>query len=171
MLVLERARVEQERVSGAAEQRRGLIHDPARDADGSMLGALQRAGEVERLDLELGDRAQSRRDRDLECRRRREAGADREVRAHGSLDPDGRPPERGQLLLDRSDVPLPAAVVRRTRPTSSDVVSRRDALDANAEVERDRQHEPADEVGVLADQVDAARRPERARVSTPRTPP
>jgi hypothetical protein len=42
-------------------------------------------------------------------------------------------------------------------------------VDLDPEVERHRKHEPADEVGVLADQVDAARSPEGARRHAPAT--
>ena len=140
-----------------------------------MLGALRRAGELERLELEVRDRAKSRCDRDLERRRRGDAGADRQRRVDGSLDSDRRPTQRRELRLDCADEPSPVGLVARSRER----VRReqrslcRDAVDANAEIERDGQHEPAGQVGVLADQVDAPRSPERARAqsATPTTPP
>ena len=66
--MLERAAVEQDRLAGPPEKRCGLVEDPARNADGAQLGAPARLGELERLDLELGDRAERERDRDLERR-------------------------------------------------------------------------------------------------------
>src|SRR5437763_755596 len=145
LLVLERARVEKERMAGAAEQRGCLVHDPARHADRRALRALQRAREVERLERELCDSAQRRSDRHLERRGRREPGADRQVRVNGAGDAHGRPPEPGQFRLDRRHVPLPAALGRH-RVRDERRLRRRLALDADPEVERDGEDEAADEV-------------------------
>ena len=86
---------------------------------------------------------------------------------------DRGPAERVELRRDRGHESTPAgrlvdrAAVRRqvdglaaVRREPDPVVGR--ALDAHAEVERDRQHEPAAVVGVLPDQVRTARCPKRA---------
>src|ERR1043165_3594607 len=83
-----------------------------------------------------------------------------------AFDPNRRSPELGELRLDRADVPSPVGVVTR----AAEGVRReqralcRSALDADAEIDRDREHQPAAEVGELADQVHASRSPERARL-------
>jgi hypothetical protein len=160
VLVLERTRVEQERVTGARKQRCGLIHDPARYVDRAMLGTLERLREVERLDLELRDGAESGCDCDFECGRRSESGPDGQIRMDGSVDSHWRPAECGELVLDRCDVSPPAA-----RAWPCDGPQRRppggDTFDADAEVDCHRQGKPTREVGELADQVDATGRPER----------
>src|SRR5262249_2241413 len=95
--MLERAAVEQDRSAPAAEDRAGLVEDPAGHADGPELGALAGERQLERLELEVGDDAEGERDRDLERGRRREARTRREVRRDRALEPDRRTPERGQL--------------------------------------------------------------------------
>jgi geranylgeranyl pyrophosphate synthase len=54
-LVLERRRVEEERVTGAPEERRRLVEDAARNADRAELGALAGGGDAELLG-DFGDR-------------------------------------------------------------------------------------------------------------------
>ena len=73
---------------------------------------------------ELGDRAESGRDRDLERRGRRESRADRQRRAHGSLDSGAGRPSAASSASTAADEPSPRGIVARAgeaRPTSSDV--------------------------------------------------
>ena len=92
----------------ATEERRGLVEDPARHADRPQLGPLARKRELERIELELRDRAECEPDGDLERSRRREARPHRQVRGDRSGETDRRPPEQMQLGGDRLRVARPA---------------------------------------------------------------
>ena len=146
VLVGERACVQQKRVAAATQKRRGLIHDPRRHADGPVLCAPERLRQVHTVDLEVRDAAETECRHDLERRRRREPHTGRETGGEPARDPDLGPAELAKLRLDRRHIPLPAAVrVGRAerRP------GRRLAVEGDPELDRDRQHETADEVGVL----------------------
>ena len=80
---------------------------PRRHPDGPVLGSLRGAREVERLELELGDRAQCDGDRDLERGGRRQSGADRQRRVNRPFDADWCAPEIRKLRLDRGRIPSP----------------------------------------------------------------
>ena len=127
-------------MTGTPEQRRRLIHDSRRNTDGSVLGPLHGACELERLQLELGNRAQCDGDRDLERSGRRQSGADRQRRMNCPFDADGRTPEIRKLRLDRRRVPSPVRNVTRAleRVRGEERPLRSGAVDADAEVERDR---------------------------------
>ena len=116
-LELERPAVEQDRLALAAEHGRGLVEDPARDADGAQLGSLTRERERERVELEAGDRAQRQRDEHLERRRRREAGTGRQIGAHGAGEADRRPSE--QVELDGHCLRVPRPALSRGPPPSA----------------------------------------------------
>jgi hypothetical protein len=166
--MLERAAVEQERRSLQAEQGCGLVEDSGRNSDGAPLGALAGERELERIELEVGGSAQRERHHDLEGPRGTESGAPREIGVERALDPNRGTSESGEFLGDARHITAPtthlAAPVRR----ELDRFARRAELDAfcglglkpDAELDRDREDEPAAVVGVLADQVDASGRPE-----------
>jgi len=172
--VLERAAVEQDRVALTPEQRRGLVENPARHADRAQLCTLTCERQLERLELEVGDGAERKPDGDLERSRGREARADRQVRRQRAAEPDRRASEEVELGGDGLRVAHPAfrcrsAPVRRERRRSAEALrDQRHVLVDSGDVERDavldrdRQHEPAAVVGVLADQVYATRRPRDA---------
>ena len=90
------------------EQTRGLVEDAARLADRSQLCSLAEQRQLERLQLEAGDRAERERDRDLECRRGRKPRAGGQVRADRAGEPDRRPPHLVELGGDRLRIPRPA---------------------------------------------------------------
>ena len=90
--VLERSAVEQHRVAFPAEQRRRLVEDADRSADGAELGAAAGLGKVDRLEAPVRDLAERERDGDLERGRRRQARPGRQVRAYLTLQPDRRTP-------------------------------------------------------------------------------
>src|SRR5581483_8878067 len=79
-------------------------------------------------------------------------------------DDDLRATELAELRRDRIHVPLPALHVLGGRELGA--VGRL-ALEPYAAVDRGREDEAADEVGVLADQVDAAGREERPHAAYP----
>jgi hypothetical protein len=74
-----------------------------------MLGAPSRTSELDRLRLEVRDRAERRRDGDLQRSRRRQAGPDRKRRRELSLEAGGRSTEPCEFGGDRGDVARPAA--------------------------------------------------------------
>src|SRR5581483_8830039 len=124
----------------------------------------QRFRELERLELEAGDCAEREADHHLERRRRRQPGSDRQGRRERSPDGDLRATELAELRRDRIHVPLPALDVLGGRELGG--VGRL-AIEPYAAVDRGREDEAADEVGVLADQVDAAGREERPHAAYP----
>ena len=166
--VLQRAAVEQEGRALAAEERCSLIHDPAGDADRTQLGSPARERQLDWLQREIRDRAERKADRDLERRRGAQAGARRQIRLYGSCDADRGPPELGQFGCHGRRVPAPTASPACSVGRDFDRVAAGDKGDplrlldrhANADVDGDRQHEPARVVRVVPDQIDAARRPE-----------
>ena len=183
--VLERAGVEQYRVTAPAENRRRLIHQTAGNADGAVLRRLSRTRERERLELETNRPAQSQRKRDLQRRRRGETRSNGKVggnvadesdpwtaaceklRRHGghvSTPTCGYGPAAAGVDLDRRE-PVGGEHDRsRSR--------RRNAPDPDAELERGRKDEPTGVIGVLADEVDTPRREERPPcVASDRAPP
>ena len=117
--VLERRAVEQDRRARVAEHARRLVEDPARDADRAQLGALARERELERLELEVRDRAEGERDPDLERGGGREPGPGRQVRVDGGDEPDRRAAEGGELRRDGLAVAAPAGR-RRARPVGGE---------------------------------------------------
>src|SRR5438067_518790 len=171
-LVLERVEVEEDGVALPAEQARRLVEDPARDAERTVHASLGGERELEWGQLEVGDGAEREPDDDLERRRRGEPGAGRQGRTQLAAQPDGRPAEERELRRDARDVAREAvSVTRPVRREGGGLTKRirseldrsgRLALEDDAEVDRRRQGDAACEVGELADQVDAARRPEAA---------
>ena len=166
--MFECAAVEKERVLGAPEQRRRLVENAGRHPDRALLCPLTRAYQLERLELEICNRTERKREHDHERPGRAEARSARKVGIDVALDPDGGPPEVSELLGYGGDVAAPtahlAAAVRSylcdfAVRDERDPGRRRDG-DADAELDRDRQDEAAAVVGVLADQVDPARSPE-----------
>ena len=107
--MLERRAVEEDRGVGPAEDARRLVEDPARHPDRPQLGPLAGEGELERLELEVGRRAEREGDPHLERGGRGEAGTGR----HGRVDPRGqaerRSAETGELGGDRLAVACPPA--------------------------------------------------------------
>ena len=95
--VLQRTAVEQDRVLVGPEQAGGLVEDAARHAHGPQLRPLAEEGELERLELEVGDRAESERERDFEGRRRRKACSRWEVGRDRPRQTDRRPTGVGEL--------------------------------------------------------------------------
>jgi hypothetical protein len=169
-LVFKRREVEQHRMPCAAEQARRLVQDPTRHADGAMNCPLGCERELERLDVEVGDGAERDPDHDLESRRRRQPGADRQRRAQLAAEPDRRPPQERELGRDARDVPPEAGRVAGavSRERHELVELTRVKLDRgrglgderDSEVERHGERNATGEIGEFSDQVDAAGRPE-----------
>src|SRR5947208_16891687 len=118
-----------------------------------MFRAAERLSELQRIELELRHSAERDTDDDLERRRRREPCADRQSRRELALDATCGPAERTELVLDGVDVALPLQRRVLRRETN---VRRRLAAQGDPRLDRDGQDEASDEVGVLADEVDAA---------------
>ena len=110
--VLERTAVEQDRALVGSEQARGLVEDAARHADRPQLRPLAEEGELERLELEVGDRAERERERDLEGGGRREACSRREVGRDRARQTDRRPTGVGELGGHRLHVSRPSLAPR-----------------------------------------------------------
>jgi hypothetical protein len=142
--MLQRRAVEQQRVPRTPEQRRRLVEDPRWNTRRRPLGALARPGDLQRLELEARDLAQRQRHGDLERAGRAEPGALREICVDAPAQPDGRPAERSQLLIDGG----------RERRAQLEAVGGLER-ERDPELDRDREGEPAAVVGVLADQVHA----------------
>ena len=158
-LDLERAAIDQERAARAACDGGELIHDPAGDARRKLLGALAGEGELRRRQLEVRDVAQRERERHLQRRRRREPGADGNRRRDLSVHPDVRPAVLAEHGAQGVDVAVRAGVPVEPVDFDDVVCPRRRVHDA-LEVDRHRQDQSVVVVGVVADQVDAARRAE-----------
>ena len=173
--VLERVAVEQDRALGGSEQARGLVEDPARHAHRSQLRPLAEESELERLELEVGHRAESERERHLEGGRRRETPSRREVGRDRPRQADRGPTRIFELGGDRLHVSPPS-----TRPRAAsvggdglrspvplglerDLVPRGSCLEPDPVLDRDGQDEPTAVVGVLPDEVDPSRRPDAER--------
>src|SRR5215213_1315346 len=86
--MLERAAVEQQRRPLATEERRRLVQDSRRHADGSLLRALARRSQVERINIEAGDVAKGHCYGHHESAGRAESGSLREVRLDSSSKSD-----------------------------------------------------------------------------------
>ena len=158
-LDLERAAIDQERAARATRDRGQLIHDPAGDARRKLLGALAGEGELRRRQFEARDVAQRERERHLQRGRRREPGADGDRRRDPSIHPDVRPALLAEHRAQGVDVAVRAGVP--VEPVDfDDVVRPRRRVHDALEVDRHRQDKAVVVVGVVADQVDAARRAE-----------
>src|SRR5581483_9036137 len=158
--MLEAAAVEEHRVTVAAEDARRLVEDPHRCPYRTHLGPPARLGELERRQGPLGGGTQRDRDGDLERGRRREARSGRNGRLDPPAEPRGRAAERGELGRHGLGVSSPG-LARRPEAVGHELERVRACrdVDANAELDRERQDEAAAVVRVLADQVDAARSP------------
>jgi hypothetical protein len=162
--------VEQERTAGPAEQRRCLVEDPGRNSDRPPLRPLAGERELERIELELGRRAQCEPECDLERARRAQACAARQVRLERAFDTDRRASEVRELGRDRGDVAAPAVRSAAAVGCDVDLLAVRDQDDPvgrtdrelDAQVDRGRQDEAAAVIRVLADEIDAAGRPKPA---------
>jgi hypothetical protein len=178
------AAVEQQCVVGPAEQRRRLVHAPGGRAGHLVLGAHAGRREPRPAGV-LGEQPQAEQvagggpDGALERRRARQAGAHRHRAVDGDVEPAHRvalgaqgpqhpghvgPPALGSA---RPDVGQPHLdqLVGLYRPHPKEVVGAGRARGIRALGEGDRQHQPVVVVGVLADQVDPARRrPDPLRV-------
>ena len=97
---LERAAVDQQRVVGARSDRSELVHHARRNAGGEVLGLLTGERELDGRELAAAERE---RDRDLECRARREPGARRDGGREHAVDASSR----RDHLSNCVDVPRP----------------------------------------------------------------
>src|SRR5206468_9659600 len=93
---------------------------PRRHADRAMLCTLRELRELERLELELRDRAQRERYGDLERSRRREPGPEGQRRGQVTVEPDRRAAERGELGCDGGDIASPAGAFLEAGPVGSE---------------------------------------------------
>ena len=165
------------RIAGSAgsEQARGLVEDAARDAHRPQLGPLAEEGELERIELEAGDRAQRERDRHFEGGGRREPRSRREVGRDRASHSDRGPTCVGELGGHRLHVARPS-LYARAAPVGGDGLSASVALgqehdlvvgggggEPDPVLDRDGQDKPAAVVGVLADEVDPPRSPDTVR--------
>jgi hypothetical protein len=99
-LGVEGAAVEEDGRVGLAEQRRRLVHDAGRGADGDVLGELADAGERFAVEFELPDIVEREGDGTLDRGRRRQARADGHVRIDVEVDARHRR-EVGAVLAER----------------------------------------------------------------------
>ena len=169
------AAVEQQGVALLAEQRGGLVHDPARDPDELVLRAPGERGQLgpgHGQPVKLGER---QRGRALQRGRRRQRGAALQVSVDGDAGPaDGQPASRSAQAVPAGYAAQPAAArgerVERHRgrrvgglagaQLEQAVITPR-RRGAHPLAEGEREHEALVVVGVLADQVDPC--PGRAR--------
>jgi hypothetical protein len=167
--VLERAAVEQDRVTLATQERRSLVEDAARHADRPQLGALTRKRELERLELEIRDRAEAG-PAPERCRDERPAPTGRsEVTAPREGTGGAAVAATAQRSAPNRRRPRAPVGGERRRGTETLRDERhltalgRD-VDRDPVLDRDREHEAAAVVGVLTDQVHAAGRPRGAHL-------
>ena len=170
--VLERVAVEQDRALVGSEQARRLVEDPARNAHGPQLRPLAEEGELERLELEVGDGAERERERHLEGGGRREPRSGREVGRDRARQADRGPTCVGELGGHRLRVSRPSPSARAASVGGDglrspvplglerDLPLRANGCEPDPVLDRDGQDEPAAVVGVLADEVDPPRRPD-----------
>jgi hypothetical protein len=157
--VLARPAVVEERVAGASQQRGRLVQQAARHPDRALLRTAAELGELEAVDLAPLCVAERERRGHLERGRRGQACARGEVRD----DPPAEAGRRPELGGDRAHVAAPALVGAEALRGEVDLLAAGLADDGDSEVQRDREHEPAAVVRVLADQVDAPGRAEDVR--------
>ncbi len=153
-------------MAASSQDRGGLIHDPAEDPD-AMLGALGEKRVLDRLEAGAGRGGEDAGESDLERRRRGHADADGQVPGHGALEPVALDAEVAEFGQDGCDVA--AESLRRQGQigqVDADCLTgriareldhpgpRRLATHGDGLFERNRQHEAAGVVDVLADQVD-----------------
>ena len=172
--------VEQQRVAGAPEHGRHLVHHPARHTGTRLLGLLRDDASATPAEMPVAGRRRCAHDgRDLERRARRQARADRHGRVTAASNPPRCRPGRENPPMPRERAPHArldrARVRRRRRPGSrrcrrassecahdEPVVARPDADDDLA-VDRHREAEPVLVVGVVTDQVAPGRAPRTVR--------
>ena len=156
----------------AAEDRNVLVHDAAGHAHEVALRALAEAGQSQRIELAAGQQGQCggdfQRGRRTQARAFRHGAADQQVggrdgeaRAHqflrhadGVIGPMPRRVERAEI----GRVPLAHLLAEFGIDAQLAVRAGGRRGDIGGQIERHRQHEPQVVIGVLADQVDAARR-------------
>ena len=162
---------------GAPEDRDVLIHDAARHAHEIALGALAELRQFQRVELAPGEQRQGggdlQRGRGTQARAIRHRAADQQVRsfdghagAHqfaGHADGVIGPLARGLRGGERRRVEL-AQFAAVFRIEAKFAVARRGRGDVSGEVQRYGQDEAEIVVGVLADQIDPAGRPEHTRL-------
>ena len=106
-LDVERSAVDSQRVAGNSERRGELIHRSAGHTDGTVLGPLTGEREILRVGRQTRDAAERRGEGDLERSRGRNARADRDVGADGSLDSHLQTPQLGELAVHGRGVATP----------------------------------------------------------------
>ena len=170
--------VEQERVAATGEQAHRRVHEADRHADGSVLRLARDVRELEPRKLEARRPAEREPDRDRQRRRGRESGADRHGGRHPSVEPDRRPASLGQERGDGGREAAPAGEPGLRRPVGRELhhrLGKRGRLEPDGvlvrpPVHRDTaidghgQDEPAGVIGVLPDEVDAARCQDRRSI-------
>ena len=106
--VLESAAIEQDRLALPTEQSCCLVEDAARHSDRTQFGALACERECVRVELEARNRAEREPDRNLECSRRCETRAGRQIRTDGSDQAGRRSTQKVELRGDGLRVARPA---------------------------------------------------------------
>ena len=170
--VLERTAVEQDRALGRSEEARRLVEDAARDSHRPELRPLAEEGELERIELEVGNRAERERNRHLEGSGRREPRSRGKVGRDRARQANRRPAGIAELGGDPLHVSRPSVGARAVSVGGDglrfavdlgherDLALRSSRCEPDAVLDRDGQNEPAAVVGVLPDQVDPPRRPD-----------
>jgi hypothetical protein len=170
---LQRTAVEQQRVAGLAQQRRGLVHDAGRHPDELVLRPPGDRGELAARHWHPVQLGEGQRGRALE----RGRGGQARARGHVGVDGDAG---AGDLIAGRPQRPghpgrvrAPAGHRAGRQPVERDLehavrllpgaeqqppVGPPGGRDRGGLAQRERQHEPVVVVGVLAHQVGPARR-------------
>jgi glycerol kinase len=167
--MVERRTVEKHGIASAAESRRRLIHDPARDTS-AVLGTLCEQGKVHPGQVNpclMGERTG---DAHLERCGRGKARARRQIACELTFEAANLDAVVDELRNDRSDQPRPALLVglhvaeiddrcarERCTRKPDDAVSGRGSLELDALHERDGKCQTSGVVDVVADEVDPTR--------------